>query len=263
MDRLVDTVATALAIRNTAQTGTGQQTQGARNDTSLVANDITEQVAGNNNTVQLTGILDHQHSSRVNEVVTEGNLRVLLLHHLVNNLTPETASREDISLIQAPNGERRVVLQSEVGSEANNTLDLGPRVGLSVHGVSGAVVFLALAEVDTTSQLTDDVEVDTAADVGLEGGALDQRGRGEVAWAQVSECAHLLAQLQDALLGANGACAPFLYAREYGGFMVVCGGFRRTGPPMAPRRTASAFLAASRASSVRGEPVASMEAWCC
>ena len=36
---------------------------------------------------------------------------------------------------------------------------------------------------------------------------------------------------------------------------------RRTGPPIAPRRTASAFLAAARASSVRGEPVASIEAW--
>jgi len=33
-----------------------------------------------------------------------------------------------------------------------------------------------------------------------------------------------------------------------------------TGPPMAPRRTASAFLAALRASSVSGEPVASIEA---
>ena len=36
---------------------------------------------------------------------------------------------------------------------------------------------------------------------------------------------------------------------------------RRTGPPIAPKRTASAFLAAARASSVRGDPVASMEAW--
>lgn len=36
---------------------------------------------------------------------------------------------------------------------------------------------------------------------------------------------------------------------------------RHTGPPIAPRRTASAFLAAASASSVRGEPVASMEAW--
>ena len=33
------------------------------------------------------------------------------------------------------------------------------------------------------------------------------------------------------------------------------------GPPMAPRSTASAFFAAVRASSVRGEPVASIDAW--
>lgn len=33
------------------------------------------------------------------------------------------------------------------------------------------------------------------------------------------------------------------------------------GPPMAPRRTASADWAALRAESVRGEPVASMEHW--
>jgi predicted S18 family serine protease len=33
------------------------------------------------------------------------------------------------------------------------------------------------------------------------------------------------------------------------------------GPPMAPSMTASAFLAAVRASSVSGNPVASIEAW--
>ena len=33
----------------------------------------------------------------------------------------------------------------------------------------------------------------------------------------------------------------------------------RTGPPMAPNRTASAFFAAVSASSVNGSPVASME----
>lgn len=225
MDGLVDTVAAALSIGDTAQTGTGQQSQRARNDTSLVGNDITEQVASHNDTVQLTGVLDHQHSSRVNEVVTDGNLGVFLLHDLVNNLAPETASGEDIGLVQAPNGERRVVLQSQVGSEANDTLDLRARVGLSVHSVSGAVVLLALAEVDTTSQLTDDVEVDAAADLGLEGGALDQRGRGEVARAQVSECAHFLAQSQDTLLGADGASAPFLDACEYVGSLVAGLGF--------------------------------------
>lgn len=35
----------------------------------------------------------------------------------------------------------------------------------------------------------------------------------------------------------------------------------QTGPPMAPRITASAFLAAWSASSVKGEPVASIEAF--
>jgi predicted S18 family serine protease len=40
-------------------------------------------------------------------------------------------------------------------------------------------------------------------------------------------------------------------------------GYVRTGPPMAPRRTASAFLAAFKASSVKGEPVASIEACNC
>ena len=34
-----------------------------------------------------------------------------------------------------------------------------------------------------------------------------------------------------------------------------------SGPPMAPRRTASADLAAARAEGVRGVPLATMEAW--
>ena len=58
---------------------------------------------------------------------------------------------------------------------------------------------------------------------------------------------------------------PYFYWME-GGVRVCLEGFcaargRSTGPPIAPRRTASAFLAAARASSVRGDPVASMEAW--
>jgi len=39
-----------------------------------------------------------------------------------------------------------------------------------------------------------------------------------------------------------------------------CERIERTGPPIAPRNTASAFLAAVRASSVSGMPLASIEA---
>lgn len=265
MDRLINTVDTALAVRDAAQTGTGQETQRAGDDTSLVANNITEEVAGDNNTVKLTGVLDHEHSSRVDQVVTNLDLRELLGHDLSDNLTPQTASSQDISLVQTPHGQRGVVLQSQVGGQAGDALDLGARVGLSVHGVARAVIFLALAEVDATSQLTDDVEVDTTADFGLQWRALDQRGRGEVAGTQVAECAHLLAQAQDTLLGTDSAGAPFLFISVLVSLLPrpvfqVCR-VERTGPPIAPRSTASAFFAASRASSVKGDPVASMEAY--
>lgn len=213
MNRLVDTVDTALAIRNTTQTGTGKQTQRSGDNTSFIANNITEQVASNNNTVQLTGVLDHEHSGRVNEVVTNGDLGVFLLHNLGDNLAPQTAGSEDIGLVQTPDGQGRVVLQSEVGGETDDALDLLARVGLSVHGVSGAIVLLALTKVDTARQLADDVEVNAAADVGLERRALDQRGRSEVAGPQVAECAHFLAQLEDTLFWAHGAGAPFLLVR--------------------------------------------------
>lgn len=215
VDRLVDTVDTVLAIGDTAQRGTGQETQGAGDDTSLITDDITEQVASNDDTVQLAGVLNHKHGSGVNQVVTNLDLRELLSHNLSDNLAPQTASSQDIGLVQTPHGERGVVLQSQVGGQTDNALDLGARVGLSVHGEAGTIVLLAVAEVDTTRQLTDDVEVDATANVGLEGGALDQRGSGEVAGAQVAECAHLLAKTQNTLLRADGAGAPFLFPRHF------------------------------------------------
>lgn len=264
MDRLVDTVHAALAVGNTAQTGTGQKTQGAGDDTRLVADDIAKQVAGDNDTVQLARILNHEHGRRVNEVVTDRHLRELLGHNLSHDLAPQTAGREDVGLVQTPYGQRRVVLQGQVRSQAGDALNLGARVWLRVHGVSGPIVFLPLTEVDAAGQLTDDVEIDTAAHFSLQRRAVDQRWRGEVAGSQVAESAHLLAQAQDTLLGTHRASAPFLFmtVREYVVSRVFFGGcVERTGPPMAPRSTASAFLAASRASSVKGEPFASMEAW--
>lgn len=101
---------------------------------------------------------------------------------------------------------------------------------------------------------------------------------GEVAGAEVAEGVEFFAEFEEALFGADGTGAVFLFVEEVSGSAwgegVYGGGKRwggrrresrgrRTGPPMAPKRTASAFLAAARASSVRGEPVASMEAWNC
>lgn len=139
------------------------------------------------------------------------HLRELLLHNLRDNLTPQPTRREHISLVQAPHGERWVVLQGHVRRETGNALDFGARVRLRVERVAIAVVFLAVAEVDTTSQFTDDVEVDAAADVSAERGAFDERGGGEVAGTEVTEGAHFLAEFEEALFGADGAGSPFLF----------------------------------------------------
>jgi hypothetical protein len=88
MDGLIDSVQLGLAIWDATQTGTRQQTQTSWDDTSLVANDVTEQVAGNNNTVQRSWVLDHKHSRRVDEVGARLEMRVLVLHDALEGFPP-------------------------------------------------------------------------------------------------------------------------------------------------------------------------------
>ena len=210
VNRLVDTIHLALTIGNTTQTSTGQKTQRPRDNTSLVTNDITKQVTGDDNPVQLARVLNHNHSRRVNQLMPDLHLRELLSHHLRHNLPPQPTRREDVGLVQTPHGERRVVLQGQVCGETGDALDFGARVRLGVEGVAAAVVFLSLAEVDTTGQFTDDVEVDATADVGSQGGAFDEGGGGKVAGTKVAEGGHFFAQFEDTLFWADGAGSPFL-----------------------------------------------------
>lgn len=168
VDGLVDAVALALAIRDTAQTGAGQQTQAAGDDGSLVGDDVAEEVAGNNNTVQGARVLDHDHGGTVNKLVAELELGELLLHDLGDYLSPQSAGGEHVGLVQTPDRNRGVLGEREVGGKAGDALDLGAGVGLGVHGEAGAIVLLAVAEVDAAGQFTDDVEVCAAADLGLE-----------------------------------------------------------------------------------------------
>ena len=88
MDRLVYPANSRLAIRNPAQASTGQQSQTARDHTRLVADNIAKQVTGHNDAVQRARILHHQHSRRIDEVVAELQLRILLLHDLREHVPP-------------------------------------------------------------------------------------------------------------------------------------------------------------------------------
>ena len=204
MNRLIDAVALAIAVRDAAQAGTGQQTDAARDDGSLVADDVTEQVAGNDDTVQGTRVLDHDHRRAVDQLVLQLQLGELLLEYFSDDLPPQAAGREHVGLVQAPDLGRRVAREGQEATQTSDPLNLLARVGLGVEGETRAIVLLAIAEVDAASELTNDDKVSAAADFGLQGGAVDEEVRGEAAWAQVAEGAELLAQLQEALLGADG-----------------------------------------------------------
>lgn len=204
MDRLVDSVALALAIWHTTQTGTRQQTNAAGDDTGLVADDVTKQVARHDDTVQRAWALHHQHGGGVDQLVLELELGELVLEQLRDGLPPQTAGGQDVGLVETPDLGRGVLRQSQVGRQTSDPLDLGLAVGLRVQGESGAVVLLAVTEVDTARQLTDNDEVGAPADFRLERGPVYEGVGSETAWPQVAVGAQLLAKGQDALLRADG-----------------------------------------------------------
>ncbi len=210
MDRLIDAVALALAIWDAAQARARQQPDAPGDDGGLVADDVAEQVAGHDDAVQGARVLDHEHGGAVDELVVQLQLRELLLKHLGHDLPPQAAGRQHVGLVQAPDLGGRVVGQGQEARQAGDALDLGARVRLRVHGEAGPVVLGALAKVDAARQLADDDKVGAAAHLGLERGAVDERVGREAAGAQVAVGAELLAQLEDALLRADGRRrAPF------------------------------------------------------
>jgi hypothetical protein len=209
VDWLVDTIASALAVWDTAEGGTWQQTNATWDDTGLVADDVTEEVAGDDDTVQGSWVLDHQHGSGIDEVVTDLHLWELLGHDLGDHLSPQSRCGEHIGLVEGPDWKGWVVLEGEVRSETRDTLNLWARVWLGVPGGAVTIVLLSLAKVDATGQFADDVEVDIAADLGLERRDVDEGFRGEVARSKVTIGAELLAQSEDTLLWTDLASSPF------------------------------------------------------
>lgn len=204
VDRLVDAIALALAVGKTTQGGAGQQTNAAWDNAGLVADDVTKQVAGHDDAVQGAGALHHQHGGGVDELVLELQLGELVLEQLGDGLPPQAARGQDVGLVETPDLGGGVLGQGQEGGQAGDALNFDLAVGLGVHREAAAVILLALAKVDAAGQLTHDDEVGAAADVGLERGAVDQGVRGEAAGPQVAVGAELLAQRENALLGADG-----------------------------------------------------------
>lgn len=209
MDRLVDAVAAALAIGDPAQTCAGQQSDAARDNTGLVADDITEEVARDDDAIERARLLHQQHGGAVDQVVADLELGELVGDDVGDGLAPQPRCCEHVGLVQRPHRQRGIVGQREVRGEPRDALNLRPRVRLNVPCDSVAVVLLAVAEVDAPGELAHHDNVHAAADVRFQGGEVDQRLGGEVARPDVPVRAHLLAEREEALLRPHLARSPF------------------------------------------------------
>lgn len=205
MNRLVNTIALALAIREATQTGTRKQTNASWDDTRLIADDVTKQIARHDDAIQCPGALDHQHGCRVNQLVLKLQLGELLLEQFRDGLPPQTARGKHVGLVQTPNLCRRVLREGQEGRQAGDALNLGPGVGLGVHGIAlDAVILHTVTKVNAAGQLTHNNEVSTTAHVSLERRSVNQTLGGEAAGPQVAVGLELLAQLENAGLWADG-----------------------------------------------------------
>ena len=168
-----------------------------------------------------------------------------LLMHVRHHLVPEHAGLHDVALL----GRVHLVaaLAGQIEGDADDTLDLAGGVDGGIDGALLAVLqrhdLLGLAEISAARQLAQDQDVEPLDMLAPERGGLRQRriadGR-----AQVGEQVQLLAQLQQAGLGAQ-----FSYFT-----------LSHLGPPTEPNTMASAFRAFASVSSASGMPCLSMAA---
>ena len=122
----------------------------------------------------------------------------------VDDLAPEHARLHHVELLGR--GHLVAALAGEVEGDPGDALDLAGRVDLGVDGALRAVLqghdLLRLAEIDAAGELAHDDDVEALDHLALQGGGV---GEGRVAdrRAQVGEQAEILAQAQEARLGAR------------------------------------------------------------
>lgn len=209
MNWFIDTITLAITIWDTTQARTRQKPNASWNNARLITDDVSKQIACNNNTIQSLGVLDHQHSRTINEMMPNLELRVILRHNLSNHLPPQSRCRQHIRFVQTPHWQRWIMLQRKMSCKSCNPLNFRSGIWLGVPSCPVPIIFFPCTEIDSARQLANDVEIGTTADFGFEGGYIDKRVGGKITWAEVAESAHLFAEGEETLLGADGTSSPF------------------------------------------------------
>jgi len=104
VDRFINDIALPLAIRDAPEARAGPQPNAARDDTCLVADDIAEQIASDDDAVESAWVLDHEHGGRVDELVLDFQLGELLSEDVVDDAALQAAGSEDVGLVERRDG---------------------------------------------------------------------------------------------------------------------------------------------------------------
>ncbi len=185
-----------------AEAGRGQHAQRSRQHRRLVAEDVAEEVLGDDH-VELRGPRDELHRGVVDEQVVERDVGVVGGDG-GDDLAPEPRGLEHVCLVHRGDPRRAAVGGAAAGrleGGAGDAVDLPHRVLAVVMG--GVAVAAGVAEVDAAGELADDEQVGADDPLLAQGAGADQ-GRAGPHRAQVGEEAHPLAQAEQALLGARG-----------------------------------------------------------
>ena len=217
--------------RAVAQARAGHQAEAAGNDGGEVAEDVPEQVLGDDHVVA-AGVRDDQHGDAVHVLVVQVNATVVAVTQGGHVAAPQFADFQHVGLVHA--GHAAPALLGGPEGDLRDALDLGGGVA---HGVVGGVaVDLAVAvEVHAAQQFTHDQDVHAARQFRLQRGQVFQAGL-HAHRAQVGVAAQSLAQRQQAAFRAQVAgqqvpgavlrAADRAQQHRVGVFQGVAGGLR-------------------------------------
>ena len=108
---------------------------------------VTEHVLGQDDTVELPRVSNHDHGSRVDELVLQLELRVLFGHELSDSLPPQTRGGENVCLVDRNDGKRGFYGKGNLSSDTSDSLDFRDRVDGLVPCDTVGVGFLTFTEV--------------------------------------------------------------------------------------------------------------------
>ena len=135
----------------------GQHSDRSRDHGGFIRKNISEHVLGYHN-VELLRILHKLHGTVINQHIRKLNLRIIC-GHLMDNLSPESGGIQNICLIYA--GHLFPALSCNFKSGLCNAADFILVVLQRIHRSEDAVLLFrpAIAEIQTSGQLTDDDEI--------------------------------------------------------------------------------------------------------